>query len=352
MSGRLVVRAPNHLGELILALPALDRAAALAREMDAGRLLVQIVSRLAPLIRMAGLDADVLEMRSRRAVVREASALRAAGGRRGILLTPAISAALVFRLAGLEERRGTEGVGRSWMLTERLDRRRFLREHRVLAYLRMVDAGAGPEAGPTPIPALRNLEGAEREWRAVRHRMGIDGSAARTAALFPGANASSRRWPPDRFAALACRLARSGARVLVFGGPGERDLTDRVADAGRAAGYRLWSLGGETSLEALVGGLAACDVLVTNDTGPMHVAAALGRPVVAIEGAADPVQTGPIARHVRLVGRFDLPCVPCRKNVCPRRGRGFVLERASLECMRLVVVDEVEAAVESLLRKS
>jgi ADP-heptose:LPS heptosyltransferase len=81
----------------------------------------------------------------------------------------------------------------------------------------------------------------------------------------------------------------------------------------------------------------------------MHLAAALDRPIVALEGPADVRQTRPLASRVRLIGRFDLPCVPCVKNECPRKGRGTFLESADRECLRLITVDEVlEASIDLL----
>ncbi|NNK48590.1 MAG: glycosyltransferase family 9 protein [Gemmatimonadetes bacterium] len=198
--------------------------------------------------------------------------------------------------------------------------------------------GAEPEGDP-PAPELRMTSGRERS-RADGARVVVG--------LFPGANAESRRWPAGRFSALAQRMASAGHRVLVLGGPGEAGLTEVVARAGAAFG-ECEDHGGRTDLMGLSGLLAGCDVLVTNDTGPMHLAAALGTPVVALEGPADVRQTRPLGTRVRLVGRFDLPCVPCVRNRCPRTGPGTELTDARNECMWLISVDEVERAVQELL---
>jgi ADP-heptose:LPS heptosyltransferase len=89
--------------------------------------------------------------------------------------------------------------------------------------------------------------------------------------------------------------------------------------------------------------------VVANDTGPMHVAAALDRPLVVVWGSGDPRQTRPLSPRSRLVGRFELPCVPCLEATCPRSGAGYVADRARRECLRLVTVDRVEDAVDDLL---
>ena len=113
----------------------------------------------------------------------------------------------------------------------------------------------------------------------------------------------------------------------------------------------ILDLGGRTSLTELAGALQECHLLVTNDTGPMHLAAALDRPIVALEGPADPRQTRPLASRVRLIHRPDLPCVPCVKNECPRSGRGTLLESAERECLRLVSVDQVLEASTAMLEE-
>jgi len=157
--------------------------------------------------------------------------------------------------------------------------------------------------------------------------------------LFPGGNAPARRWAPASFATLAARLAGRGARVVVFGGPAERALTAHVA------GHAATDLGGQTDLPLLAAGLAACDLVVSNDSGPLHMAAAVGTPTISFWGAGDPRITGPLGPAQRLVRHAELPCVPCAKNVCPRKGRGTTLPDAHNECLALITVDEVDALI-------
>ena len=358
-AARLVVRAPNHLGELILALPALRRTA--ARESEAGRPrpLLQVSEWLVPIVELAGLAVDVVPLQDRRAIWRGARALRAAaagGPLDAITLTPSFSSALMLRLAGVRSLRGTAGEGRTLLLTDRLDRGPLLEGHRVNEYLAI--CGFEPTDPPeTPRIAGAGLERADAAWRAFASAPGARAAAAggtgpepagRVVGLFPGANGPSRRWPADRFGRLAGRLGRGGATLLVLGGPGDEETTAKVSGA---AGDGAFDLGGRTSLPELAGALRSCDLLVTNDTGPMHLAAALGRPVLALEGPADLRQTRPLGSRIRVVGRFDLPCVPCVKNACPRRGAGYVLPDAKRECMRLIEVDEVEDAVREMLNE-
>ena len=347
---RLVARAPNHLGELVLAIPALAALADRSRRETGDPLLVQLPAWLLPVLPLSDLDVEPLPFEDRHAVRAGARALRRAGAGRGVLLTPSFSSALIFRLAGLATRRGTAGGGRSFLLTDAVDRAPLLRGHRVAEFLAI--AGE-PAREPPPIPRLPNVDAATAAWERRREELGISPEPRPTVGLFPGSNAPSRRWPAERFAAVARTLAEDGARVYVFGSRAESELTAAVSDGSSPAGHgEVVDLGGRTGLAELAGALLACHLLVTNDTGPMHLAAALDRPIVALEGAADPIQTRPLASRVRLVGRFELPCVPCVRNECPRRGPGTLLPDARLECMRLIRPGDVLEASRALLEES
>jgi ADP-heptose:LPS heptosyltransferase len=142
---------------------------------------------------------------------------------------------------------------------------------------------------------------------------------------------------------LVRRLAGDGIRVVVFGGPQERALGAAVA-----GGVAL-DVAGRTDLPLLAAGLADCDLVITIDSGPMHLAAAVGTPTISLWGAGNPTVTGPGGAGHELLRHAELPCVPCGKNVCPRKGRGHVLEDAERECLRLIDVATVEAAVRGRL---
>jgi ADP-heptose:LPS heptosyltransferase len=148
----------------------------------------------------------------------------------------------------------------------------------------------------------------------------------------------------ERFAALAARLTSEGERVVVFGGPGECALTAAIAGA-VGDRSRVLDAGGRTDLPLLAAGLASLRLLVSNDSGPMHLAAAVGTPTVSVQGPADPRVTRPLGEGHLLVWGAPIPCVPCVKNECPRSGAGFRLPEAERECLRLIGVDEVEQIV-------
>jgi lipopolysaccharide heptosyltransferase II len=292
---------------------------------------------LLPLVELAGFRGTMLPVdRGATGILGAASLLRSRRHERGILLTPSLSSAIVFALGGVKARRGTATDGRRLLLTDPLEPRSPTAQHRAALYHLLV-TGDVPD---TPlVPRVRIDDALGERWRALAgtHAAGAIG-------LFPGSNASSRRWPPERFAELARRLAAAGHAVVVFGGPGEEALSRSVAQE------VALDLGGRTDLPLLAAGLASCRLVVTNDSGPMHLAAAAGTRVVAVWGAGEPRETGPLGDGHRLVRHEALPCIACRRNVCPRHGQGTYLPDADRECLALVTTDAVLAAVESGLQ--
>jgi len=137
---------------------------------------------------------------------------------------------------------------------------------------------------------------------------------ARWIALQPGARWLNKRWPVEHFTELTRRLAGAHAdlRFAVLGGKDDQTLAETVC---RAAPGRCENLAGQTSLPEMIEWLRRCDLMVTNDTGPMHVAAALGKPVVGVFGPTEPRRTGPYHQLERAV-QHRLPCVPCLKSRC------------------------------------
>jgi lipopolysaccharide heptosyltransferase I len=128
------------------------------------------------------------------------------------------------------------------------------------------------------------------------------------AVLIPGTNWATKRWPIERFAALAKVLReRRGFAIVAAGSPDEARLADQVGADVNAAG--------RTTLRQLVALLERASLVVANDSGPMHIAAALGRPLVTPFGPTNPVRTGPYRRSDTVV-RLDIPCSPCYSRTC------------------------------------
>jgi ADP-heptose:LPS heptosyltransferase len=148
--------------------------------------------------------------------------------------------------------------------------------------------------------------------------------------VHPGASVPARAWAPDRNAALVAALAAEGRRVIVTGAPSERDLTALVAgDAGE-------DLGGETTFAQLASVIAGADCIVVGNTGPAHLAAAVGTPVVSLYAPTVPAVRWRPWRVPHLLLHVDVPCAGCRARQCPVPGH---------PCLGGVAVDEVVAAV-------
>jgi lipopolysaccharide heptosyltransferase I len=128
------------------------------------------------------------------------------------------------------------------------------------------------------------------------------------AVLLPGANWDTKRWPPERFAALVEPIReRFGLRCVVAGGPGDCELAAKIPGA--------QDLTGKTNLRQLIALLEGAKLVIAGDTGPMHIAAALGKPLVTMYGPTDPILTGPFGRLDTVI-RVDIPCSPCFSRKC------------------------------------
>lgn len=211
--------------------------------------------------------------------------------------------ALVPFFARVPRRVGYRGEWRYGLLT---DCRRLPRDQRrrtAQAFFALADGGAF-----TP-PRLR-VDAANREALLARH--GLSGTAP-FVALMPGAEfGPAKRWPPAHYAALAATLMQRGSAVALLGSAG--DAPAGVAIAGLAPG--VIDLCGRTALADAVDLLSAARLAVSNDSGLMHIAAAVGTPVVGLYGSTSPDDTPPLTTRRALLTR-RLPCSPCHARACP-----------------------------------
>lgn len=160
-------------------------------------------------------------------------------------------------------------------------------------------------------------------------------------ALNPGASHVVNRWGIDHFAALAIELSNSlSARIIIIGGKEDAALAEQIASMTTP---RPLVLTGTTTLLQLGAILARCDLLVSGDTGPLHLATAVGTRVLALFGAADPARTGPVGAGHRVIQATGTSCVPCGSRTCANR--------EYLECMKNISVKEVADAVVGMVKK-
>jgi heptosyltransferase-2 len=321
---RLVVRAPNWVGDAVLSLGAVRD---LRRNFPAARLEVMARPWVAPLYEAV---AEVDGVRESLGFAPDRRALRGAFDA-AVLLPNSFAAAATARAAGIPERWGYATDGRGPLLTRRARVPVEVRGRSQVYYYRAMLAGVGLAVSAAPDVRLAALPAWSERAAALL------GAPGPWIGLNPGAFfGSAKRWEPTRYAAAGERLAReTGARVAIVGGTLERPLGEAIA-ASLSVPARV--LCGETTLGELVGVLAALRILLTNDSGPMHLAAALGVPVVAVFGPTDWRETRPVGERSRLV-REPVHCSPCLLRECPIDHR----------CMRRVGVERVVDEARALL---
>src|SRR5262249_41646973 len=192
---------------------------------------------------------------------------------------------------------------------------------------------AGDAGEPLPEVARPVLAHDSGGARVLAAKFGIAGTRP-VIALCPGAEyGPAKQWPAGRFAALAGRLAKSGFSTWIFGSPKEAALGESIVALAKAesAAAAPVNLAGRTSLIEAVDLLSLAAAVVTNDSGLMHVAAALERPLVALYGSTTPAMTPPLSDRVRILER-TLPCRPCFQRTCPL---------GHLDCLNLIPASEV-----------
>lgn len=164
-------------------------------------------------------------------------------------------------------------------------------------------------------------------------------------AIHPGARWATKRWPAERFAEVARRAVKSLAgTVLVVGSRSEQSLGAEIVASVEQGGGRAVNLAGETNLKQLAGVLQSVDLLLSNDSGPMHLAAELGTPVVGVFTCTSPVLSGPAGKHHELVAT-TVSCAAGYHKTCPHRGTD------ELACLREISVERVWAAVARASRR-
>jgi heptosyltransferase-2 len=296
---RLLVVAPNWIGDALMAQPLLAR---LRERLPQARLDVLAPSWVAPVVRRMPEASGVIETAFEHGKLRLRErwrlgrTLKALGYDQAIVLPNTWKSALLPFFADIPIRSGYVGESRYGLLNLRYQEQRE-REPMALHYARLA-AAPGAEI-PLPLPEPQLAVDAQAAQR-TRERLGIAGPYA---AFCPGAEyGPAKRWP--YFRELAERMPLP---VLLLGSARERE---------QAAGIRGRNLAGETTLEEVIELLAGAQLVVSNDSGLMHVAAALGRPQVALFGSSSPRHTPPLSAKARVVW-LGIDCSPCYARVCP-----------------------------------
>ena len=338
---RLVVRPPNWLGDAVLALPSI---AALRRQFPDASLTIAAPAAVAAIFRerTAAAPDDVIELSGKH---RDAIAtLRKGQFDLGVLFPNSFRSAWQMRAAGIRERWGYPTSWRGRLLTRASRRVRPKGPEHQADYYRALVRGldvACDDALPSIAPTLASDAQTARLFEQARVPSG-----APLVGLAPGAAyGQAKQWPPAKVGALIARLVReTDARCVIVGAAHDRDAgraieswlraeAPEALQSPRENGPRVIDLIGRTSLAALTGVVARTAVFVSNDSGAMHLAAATGRPVVAIFGPTDERATRPLGDHDVLYE--PVFCRPCLLRDCPIDHR----------CMKRISVDRVFDAV-------
>jgi heptosyltransferase-2 len=331
----IVVRTPNWMGDILFSLPALNSLR--ANFPDAGTWLAgpDWMPALLSGTTWAGQTISLPSgWFSRKAAVR---AVRPRRFDIAVLLTNSFSSAWLMAAAKIPQRWGYGRDARGALLTKRVKPPAAdPAPHMVRYYLGLLEA-----LGLKTLPPEIRLSAGEEERASARLSLASRGLDLRRkiAVLVPGAAfGPAKRWPGTRFAELARLLRdRAGAEVVIVGTKEDRGLVQDVP-AGSAAG--ALSLAGETNLAELRALMSLASVVVSNDTGPMHLANALRVPVIGIFGPTDPRVTAPFHAPAVILKKDDVACWPCLYRTCPFDHR----------CMIRITADEVFDAAASYLK--
>ena len=251
-----------------------------------------------------------------------------------VLLQNAFEAAFIAYLARIPRRAGYDTDGRNFLLTHAVTRDQEIKKnHQIDYYLGMVEALGFVRAGRIPHLGVPS----ERQEEACRmlDALGIK-EMEEIIGISPGATyGSAKQWFPDRYGKLAERIGKDlGARILVFGSRGDKKVGLQVC---HHSGVPLIDLTGLTTLSQAMALIARCRLFITNDSGLMHVAAALNTPLIALFGSTNSQRTGPRGELCRVISK-PLSCAPCMKPECPERR----------QCMEQISVDEVYEEVRKI----
>ncbi|MCD5390982.1 lipopolysaccharide heptosyltransferase II [candidate division NPL-UPA2 bacterium] len=340
-SFRIIVRVLNWLGDAVLCTPALTT---LRRRFPQASLSVLAHKRVEEVFYYNSTIDDMITFSDVEGYWSIARKLRRKKFDLGIIFPYSFSSALIFFLARIPDRVGYATQGRSLLLTRRIELNpSFRKEHQVMYYLNLVrqmTQGRDQKSEVESKKLVWNVTEDERtRAEELLREVGIS-QQDRLIGMNPGATyGPAKRWFPDRFAKVGDEIVkRYGARIIIFGNSQERRIANSIANMMQKMPVNF---AGRTNLRELAAMISRCQVFVTNDTGSMHIAAAVGTPVAAIFGSTNPQKSAPWGDG-HIVTRKEIECSPCMKKICPRR---------HYKCMEIIEVQEVLKAIEQQFQK-
>ena len=358
---RILVRGTNWLGDAVMTTPALLR---LREKFPDAHITLLTQSKLADLWRHHPAINETIDFIAEESVFAIAKKLRSGKFDLALVLPNSPRSALEVFLAGIPQRIGYARPWRNFFLTQAVASRagavkmhkRTESEIQQLISQKPEARGQKPEVqksahqifeylnltaalGAYPEPLAPQLFVTQQEVEAVKIKFGLEKITAPIFGLNPGAEyGPAKRWPVEKFVAAAKEIQlRTNCVWILFGGKNDQPLTAQIESAIHNPQSAIFNLAGKTSLRELMALLKICRVVSTNDTGPMHVAAALGTPVVVPFGSTSPELTGPgLPGDTRnYLIKSDAPCSPCFLRECP----------IDFRCMNGISVERVVEAV-------
>ncbi len=340
---RVVVRGTNWVGDSIMTIPALR---ALRRILPDASITLAVRPGAKGIFSEVDFIDDVLvyDRRNAFSVFGQVREWKKREFDLAVLFQNAFEAALIPFLAGVPVRLGYATESRQAMLTHPLplpDWRST--KHEVFYYLYLITAleqmlfRTSTVCEGDPDVSLSISESRKSEASELLRSHGVAEEKS-VVAICPGSiNSRAKRWPTEAYAALADRLIDDRRNVVLIGSKDEIDVTNEVAKRMR---HRPVVLTGKTTLDQITAVLGLVDLVVTNDTGPAHIAAALGCPTIVIFGPTNPLTTRPFSPKAEII-RHPPDCAPCMLRDCPIDHR----------CMTAITVDEVFEHSHALLKR-
>ncbi|MEJ2108582.1 MAG: lipopolysaccharide heptosyltransferase II [Acidobacteriota bacterium] len=343
---KILIRSTNWIGDSIITIPALRE---IRRMFPEAHLALLAKPWVADLFTSADFLDEIIRYNRDAGPIgflKFARHLRTMHFDAAILLQNAFEAAALALAAGIPIRIGFPTDGRRFLLTHPLKTAFPVpHEHQIYEYLNIAAQTEALFAGECRVNFLRpqyRLPVSE-QIKERMHRLLLDSGWQKKGTLVainPGAtNNPLKRWYPERFALLAEKLlGRENCTVVFIGGPSEESITDEILSRIKRKAIKLT---GRTSLQESIAVLSLCDLIISNDTGPAYMAAALCRPTLTIFGPTNYWSISPTSPTARILNH-PVSCAPCRLKQCP----------TNHECMDLISVDQVYSAALKLLREN
>ncbi len=335
---KILIIAPSWVGDTVMAQPLLMR---LKQRFPISTIDVYAPPWVAPLLRRMPEVNEVLVNPFGHGEVRlrerwhAARRLKKRGYDQALVLPNSLKSALLPFLAGIPQRTGFVGEMRYGLLNDTHSLDELATPLMVERFARLAEPQTQPLTRPLPSPALRVNE-PQRDATLARLNLSTE---IPIIAFCPGAEyGPAKRWPEEHFAALAKTLQAQGFQIWLVGSNKDQALGDTL---NRTSGNLCQNLCGKTSLDEVVDLLSCADAVVSNDSGLMHIAAALNIPLVAIYGSSSPEFTPPLSLKARIVS-LNLECSPCFKRECPL---------GHLDCLRKLEPRTILEKITRLLEK-